>query len=129
MNLRSVTTLPTATQREPVTLTESVRLALGDMSAWSHPADRANGRLALMIAEQIDAAEQRHKEYAALSGDDRIAVSHVAKWCEVAATLDALGPKLHAILRDLGATPAGRKDIKLGEQKSGRLAALRKSAQ
>lgn len=94
------------------------------MSAWSHPADRANGQLALMIAEQIDAAEERAKLAKGADLDVRL-----AKWCDVAATLDALGPKLHAILRDLGATPAGRKDIKLGEQKSGRLAALRKSAQ
>lgn len=126
--LRSVTQLPTATQREPETLEDAVRMALGDMSQWAHGADRANAQLALMMARQIDGAEQRHQEYAALSGDDKIALSHVAKWCEAAATLDLLGPKLHAILRDLGATPAGRKGISMGEQKSGRLAALRRSA-
>ena len=81
-----------------------------------------------MMARQIDAAEKRHREHAALPADERESLQHLAKWCEAAATLDLLGPKLHAILRDLGATPAGRKGITVGEQKRGRLAQLRGSA-
>lgn len=112
----------------PQSLADLVREAAGSMSQWSHPADRANVQLAVLMAEQIDAAAARHKEYDALPADDKLSVSHLARWCEEAETLEALGPKLHAILRDLGATPAGRKDVKSREQKAGRLAQLRKAA-
>ena len=72
------------------------------------------------MAQQIDQAEERAELARSAYIDERLAA-----WCEVAATIDKLGPKLHAILRDLGSTVAGRKDIKVQDRPAGRLARLR----
>lgn len=106
----------------PATLADAVRDAFAGMTQWRSPADVAAEQLAIRMAQQIDDAEKRSELARAADVDERLAA-----WCEVAATLDKLGPKLHAILRDLGSTVAGRKDIKVQERTAGRLARLRQS--
>lgn len=116
-NLRSVTSPP---PEDPPTLAAAVRDAFAGMSQWRTPADIAAEQLAIRMAVAIDDAEARAELARGADVDDRLAA-----WCEVAATIDKLGPKLHAILRDLGSTAAGRKDIKVVERPAGRLARLR----
>ncbi len=102
-------------------LAAAVRDACAGMKQWSTAADVAAQQLAIRMAQQIDDTEKRAR-LAEVAGD---VDEKLARWCDVAETLDRLGPKLHAILRDLGSTVAGRKDIKVQERPAGRLARLR----
>lgn len=113
---------------DSASLADEVRAAYDAMDQWTSPADRATRAIAILLAEAIDRAEDLAAEYDRLDMDSRESVQRFRKWAEVGETLETLAPKLHAILRDLGATPAGRKDIKITERPAGRLAQLRKAA-
>jgi hypothetical protein len=82
------------------TLSEVTRSAMDDMR-WLSPSDAALRTLALKLAEAIDANA---------TDPDALAV---------------LTPKFHSVLRDLGGTPASRRELNTEEPEADLITELR----
>lgn len=87
-------------------LVDSVREAVAQMH-WLEPTDQAQVDLAIRYAQQIEEASE--------SGDEQLKFKMLG-W---------LGPHLTVALKNLGGTPAERKDLGVETQVKGRLAELR----
>jgi hypothetical protein len=101
---------------------------------WLKPSDEALKALALRQAQEIEKAIDRADELTAIlrdaGGNPDIykRVEKLQAMCDVTKVVGWLGPQLQGVLRDLGGTPKGRKDLGEGKQVGGRLAKLRADA-
>lgn len=97
-------------------LREEVERTLAEMK-WLGPADRAMKALALKLAEEIDSARARAEVFGELDGsfgpdeDEFHRLKRLEAWCDVAKMVGLLAPKLRDVLKDLGGTPATRKEF------------------
>lgn len=106
-------------------LREEVERTLAEMK-WLGPADRAMRALALKLAEEIDSARARAEEFGDLDGsfgpdeDEFHRLKRLEAWCDVAKMVGLLAPKLRDVLKDLGGTPATRKELGNTDPDAGR---------
>lgn len=114
-------------------LRDAVAEALTAMT-WLKPSDEALKALALRQAQEIEKAIDRADELTAIlrdaGGNPDIykRIEKLQAMCDVTKVVGWLGPQLQGVLRDLGGTPKGRKDLGEGKQVGGRLAKLRADA-
>jgi hypothetical protein len=114
-------------------LRDAVAEALSGMT-WLEPSDEGLKALALRQAQEIEKAIDRAEELTQIlrdaAGDPDIykRVEKLQAMCDVTKVVGWLGPQLQGVLRDLGGTPKGRKDLSEGKKLGGRLAQLRADA-
>ena len=125
---------PISDAEQPSDLRAATRTSIAAMS-WLGPTDKALAALALRFADEIETAVDRGEELRALYGEadlrDRDLMQRLADLeaaCNVTKVVSDLGPKLVAILRDLGGSPGTRKALQIEAPIGGRLAALRAGA-
>jgi len=103
--------------------------------SWLSPSDKALAALAVRIADEIETALDRAREYSELlrdaAGDDPSIYKRVEKLesqCNATKAVGWLGQQLQGVLRDLGGTPGARKELAARKQVGGRLAQIREDA-
>jgi hypothetical protein len=134
--LRLVDT-PDTGREKPPDLRDAVKSSIDKMD-WLADTDDGLKALALRHAEEIESAVERaellDELYRDAAGDGSIykKLQRLEAMCDIAKTVQALGPQLQATLRDLGGSPATRAEIrealKGDKPVKGRLAQLRGDA-
>ena len=134
---RRLVAIPADPPREPAPdLRESVRSMLDTMT-WLTDADAGMKALALRLADEIEQARDRAAAYASIRGDAGAEVDILKRLralqahCDATKSVGWLGPQLQGVLRDLGGSPAARRDIldgKPAKNVGSRIAQLRAAA-
>lgn len=121
---------------QPADLRDAVAESMGKM-AWLGPSDDALKALALRLATEIETAIDRAEEFERLLAEMPRSDAYEFLYkrlqkleAEVSAAkaVGWLGQQLQSALRDLGGTPATRRDLGGSQNVSSRLAQLRQNA-